>query len=198
MTPRIRLAFHEKPAEEGEPPSDPSSEEPPSGEPPHTVSHDRFAEWDEPATIAAVEAALSTVGSVVRLEANEDFPRKLQQTRPDIVFNIAEGLNGPNREAHVPAMCEFFGVPYTGSDVLTLALALDKRRAKEVFVARGVATAPFTILRGASGRLPEDFGLPAVVKPVHEGSSMGIPERALCETEAQVHARAAEIADAYR
>ena len=197
MTLRIGLAYNEKPAEDGEPPSDPSSEEPPSGEPPHTVSHDRFAEWDEPATIAAVEAALSSVGTVVRLEADEDFPRKLQQARPDIVFNIAEGLNGPNREAHVPAMCEFFGVPYTGSDVLTLALALDKRRAKEVFVARGVATAPFTILRHASDPLPAEVPLPAVVKPVHEGSSMGIPERALCATEAEVRRRAVEIAETY-
>src|SRR6185369_10785055 len=96
---------------------------------------DLYAEWDEPATIAAVEAALATVGSVIRLEANEDFPAKLQAARPDIVFNIAEGFHGPNREAHVPAICEFFDVPYSGSDPFTLSLCLHKARTKQVFVA---------------------------------------------------------------
>ncbi len=194
---RIGLAYNQKPAEDGQPSGEPSDEEPPSGEPPHTLSHDRFAEWDEPATIGAVEAALSSIGSVIRLEADVHFPDRLRQTRPDIVFNIAEGLNGPSREAHVPAMCEFYGVPYTGSDVLTLALALDKRRAKEVFVARGVPTAPFTILHHAADPLPQGFPLPAVVKPVHEGSSMGIPERALCQDAADVRRRTAEIAADY-
>ena len=77
-------------------------------------------------------AALSTVGQVYRLEADESFPARLALLRPDFVFNIAEGLYGPNREGHVPAICEFLGVPYHASDPLTLGLALDKRRAKEV------------------------------------------------------------------
>lgn len=215
---RIGFAYNEKPAESAEPPSSALREgvaeeaEPPSGpaqawvaedsEPPsrpHHSSHDRFAEWDEPETIAAVEAALRRVGSVIRLEADADFPRKLRDTNPDIVFNIAEGLNGPNREAHVPAICEFYGVPYSGSDVLTLALALDKRRAKEVFAARGVPTAPFVALHpDGPSALPAGFPLPAVVKPVHEGSSMGIPERAFCRTPEEVHRRVEEIAETYR
>ncbi len=201
---RIGLAYNQKPTEGAASASGAFREgasedaEPPSSKPPHSPSHDRFAEWDEPATIAAVEAALSRVGTVVRLEADADFPRKLQDASPDIVFNIAEGLNGPNREAHVPAMCEFYGVPYTGSDVLTLALGLDKRRAKEVFQARGVPTAAFvTLLPDAPSSLPPGFPLPAVVKPVHEGSSMGIPERAFCRTPAEVARRVAEIAREY-
>src|ERR1700693_3532549 len=70
------------------------------------IARDEFAEWDSPATIAAVESALSRLGKVVRLEANEDFPERLRQARPDIVFNIAEGFHGVNREDHVPAICE--------------------------------------------------------------------------------------------
>jgi D-alanine-D-alanine ligase len=67
------------------------------------------------------------------------FPDRLRAARPDIVFNIAEGLHGPNREAHVPAICEFYDVPYTGSDPLTLGAGLDKRRSKEAFRGGGVA-----------------------------------------------------------
>src|SRR6266550_5849267 len=48
------------------------------------IARDEFAEWDSPATIAAVESALARLGKVVRLEAKEDFPEKLHQTRPDI------------------------------------------------------------------------------------------------------------------
>src|SRR5687768_16257665 len=87
-------------------------------------ARDEFAEWDRPTTIAAVESALSRFGKVIRLEALEGFPERLRETRPDIVFNIAEGFRGVNREAHVPAICEFFGIPYSGSDPFTLSLCL--------------------------------------------------------------------------
>ena len=93
---------------------------------------DIYAEWDAPETIAAVERALSGLGEVIRLEATPDFPQRLRETRPDIVFNMAEGLSGQNREAHVPAICEFFGVPYSGSDPFTLSLALHKARTKQL------------------------------------------------------------------
>src|SRR4051812_44985334 len=148
---------------------------------------DRFAEWDGPETIDAVADALSACGKVIRLEADDDFPAKLRATRPDIVFNIAEGLHGVNREAHVPAICEFFGIPYSGSDPFTLSLALDKARTKETLAFHGVPTAPFALavspddLRAISRgetRLPAPSSKsPLFIKPVHEGSSKGITER---------------------
>ena len=87
---RIGLAYNEKPDPEAEPPGSPRPID------------DQFAEWDDPSTIAAVAAALAPAGDVIRLEADESFPARLRETTPDIVFNIAEGLHGPNREAHVP------------------------------------------------------------------------------------------------
>jgi D-alanine-D-alanine ligase len=148
---------------------------------------DRFAEWDGPETIDAVANALSACGKVIRLEADDDFPAKLRAARPDIVFNIAEGLHGANREAHVPAICEFFGIPYSGSDPFTLSLSLDKARTKEALAFHGVPTAPFAlavsvedlraIARGET-RLPVPSAKsPLFIKPVHEGSSKGITER---------------------
>jgi D-alanine-D-alanine ligase len=151
-----------------------SEEEPPS-------SRDEFAEWDSPETITAVESALRKIGKVVRLEANEEFPEKLRRTRPDIVFNIAEGLNGVNREAHVPAICEFFGIPYSGSDPFTLSLCLDKARTKETLNFHRIATAPFTVVQ-TTDDLPKAraLPLPLFVKPLHEGSSKGITDKNLC------------------
>src|SRR2546426_8085565 len=134
---RIGLAYNEKP--------DPanSAEEPPS-------TNDAFAEWDDPSTIAAVEQALGLFGSVIRLEADPLFPQKLDRERPDLVFNMAEGLRGQSREALVPAMCEYLNIPYTGSDPLTLGLSLHKARTKEILAYRGVPTAPFACVETAA------------------------------------------------
>src|SRR3954466_903567 len=110
------------------------------------IARDEFAEWDSPVTIAAVETALSKLGKVVRLEATEEFPERLRTIRPDIVFNIAEGFHGVNRESHVPAICEFYGIPYTGSDPFTLSLSLDKARTKETLTFHGIPTPRFAVV----------------------------------------------------
>jgi D-alanine-D-alanine ligase len=149
---------------------------------------DAYAEWDSPETIDAVAHALSAYGDVIRLEATPAFPEQLRAARPDIVFNIAEGLHGPNRESHVPAICEFFDVPYSGSDPFTLSLCLHKARTKEFLSVRGIRTAPFTLiesendladyLAGKPARLPwPSASAPVFLKPVQEGSSKGITER---------------------
>ena len=169
----------------------------------------------------AVERALRRLGQVIRLEANADFPERLRSTRPDIVFNMAEGLRGVNREAHVPAICEFFGIPYSGSDPFTLALCLDKARTKEMLAYHGVPTAPFTVVRNEaeleglvggtrdSGlgtrprrpRVPRPESrvprLPLFVKPVHEGSSKGITEQNYCQTPEEVEAQVAFLLERY-
>jgi D-alanine-D-alanine ligase len=145
------------------------------------IARDEFAEWDSPTTIAAVESALSHLGKVVRLEANDDFPERLRQTRPDIVFNIAEGFYGVNREAHVPAICEFFGIPYSGSDPFTLSLCLDKSRTKETLSYHGIPTPRFAVVeRLADLEKVKGLSLPLFVKPLHEGSSKGITDSNLC------------------
>ncbi len=144
---------------------------------------DVYAEWDAPETIDAVARALATLGEVVRLEADADFPARLRDARPDIVFNIAEGLHGPNREAHVPAICEFYGIPYSGSDPLTLSLCLHKGHTKRMLAAHGIPTADFTLVQSEADleRLASDPRptYPRFVKPVQEGSSKGITERNL-------------------
>jgi D-alanine-D-alanine ligase len=178
------------------------------------TSDDEFAEWDSAETIDAVANALAAFGDVVRLEADADFPQKLRDSRVDIVFNIAEGLRGVNREAHVPAICEFYGIPYSASDPFTLSLCLDKAKTKEVLAYHGVPTARFAVVRGTGdwglGTRQRLFSLdgalrsngnfraespvpspqsPVFVKPIHEGSSKGITEANYCETREQLQAQ---------
>ena len=161
------------------------------------ATDDEFAEWDSSETIRAVERALSKLGEVVRLEANADFAERLRAERPDIVFNMAEGLRGANRESHVPAMCEFFGIPYSGSDPFTLSLCLDKARTKECLTYHDIPTAPFQVVDDASAHRGS-LEFPVFVKPVHEGSSKGITERNYCRTPSEMREQVAFLLERYR
>jgi D-alanine-D-alanine ligase len=111
-------------------------------------SEDLYAEWDDEETIAAVRSALSRKHLVIPVEGNEEAFEKFRKLRPDIVFNMAEGLYGGSREAQIPALLDMLRIPYTGSDPLTLALCLDKSLAKEVL--SGIS--PFSVDRKASLR----------------------------------------------
>ena len=164
------------------------------------IARDEFAEWDSPATIAAVESALSRLGKVVRLEAKEDFPERLRQARPDIVFNIAEGFHGVNREAHVPAICEFYGTPYSGSDPFTLTLCLDKAKTKEALAFHGIPTPRFVLVEKLADlyRVAEKLTLPLFVKPAHEGSSKGITDSNLCRDREQLFRQTEFLLENYR
>lgn len=157
---------------------------------------DTFAEWDDESTIAAVEAALSHAGEVIRLEADPDFPANLREARADIVFNLAEGIGGASRESFVPAFCEFWGIPYTGSDPLALGICLDKARAKEALSHYGIPTPEFQVVK-CPEQVRRSMELPAIVKPLHEGSSKGITQRSLCATWADVKTEVARVVERY-
>jgi D-alanine-D-alanine ligase len=137
---------------------------------------DRFEEFDAPDVPAAVAAALERLGHRARaIEDDERLVGRLRRDRPDFVVNLAEGRSGRGREAIVPSICEHLGIPYTGSDALTLAASLDKDVAKRL-VSPFVEVAPGRVVR-AGEPLPE-VCFPAIVKPVCEGSSKGIRDGA--------------------
>lgn len=164
------------------------------------IARDEFAEWDSPTTIAAVEAALSRLGKVIRLEAREDFPERLRQANPDIVFNIAEGFHGVNRESHVPAICEFYGIPYSGSDPFTLTLCLDKAKTKETLTFHGIPTPRFAVVERVEDlrAVTEQLAFPLFVKPLHEGSSKGITDANLCFDRGHLSRQTAFLLENYK
>lgn len=97
----------------------------------------------------------------------------------DRVFNILHGHNGGGEDGVVQGLLEAFGVPYTGSDVLGSALSMDKIRTKQVWLSLGLPTPLYRII--AADADPQTvrahaaaLGLPVVVKPANEGSSVGI------------------------
>ncbi|RWO62369.1 MAG: ATP-grasp domain-containing protein [Mesorhizobium sp.] len=96
------------------------------------------------------------------------------QARPSgIVFNLAEGIQGEKRETHVAAMLEMAGVPYTGCSPLGIGLTCDKVITKMLIRDQGVPTPNFRVMRRGTESI-DDLRFPVVVKPRHEGCSLGL------------------------
>ncbi|MFH1834575.1 MAG: ATP-grasp domain-containing protein [Methanobacteriota archaeon] len=165
----------------------------PSGEP-----EDFYAECDSSETVNAIKDALtSKEHDVTLIEADENAYEKLRTLKPDIVFNIAEGIRGESRESQIPAMLEMLGIPYTGSGPLTLAVTLDKAKTKEVLSYYGIPNPRFKVYDKPP--LSENgFPLPAIVKPVSEGSSKGIFEDSVVDTHDELSERVLQRLETYR
>jgi D-alanine-D-alanine ligase len=155
------------------------------------LPEDAFEEYDLPETVEALAAAIGSQGhDVVRLGGGHNFLVNVLTGKPDLVFNIAEGRgNYRSREAQVPSVLEMLGIPYSGSDPLTLAVALEKPLTKELVERVGVATPRCRVV--SSGTQMEqldwsDFTFPVFVKPAHEGSSKGIRSASRVENLAEL------------
>ncbi|MBI3189724.1 MAG: D-alanine--D-alanine ligase [Ignavibacteriales bacterium] len=160
--------------------------------------NDKYAEWDSWETIHAVELALAEQHDVTLIEADVDAYQKLLDTQPDIVFNIAEGMNGVSREAQIPAMLEYIGIPYSGSDPLTLAICLDKSRAKEILSFYHINNAKFQVLNSVSELSTCSVSTPCMVKPLHEGSSKGIYDSSLAKNQANLFKEVETVTSIYQ
>jgi D-alanine-D-alanine ligase len=156
---------------------------------------DREAEYDAPETIQSITRAIESHGhEVVPLEATPEFPRVLQKSNVDVVFNIAEGMVGRSREAQIPSLCELLGIPYTGSDSATLSICLDKALAKRLLV--DVDTPAFQVLVTGREKL-RPLRYPVIVKPNQEGTSKGISGKSVCDDEGRLREVARELIDRY-
>jgi len=91
--------------------------------------------------------------------------------RPDIAFLAVHGTNA--EDGAIQGLLELLHIPYTGSDILSSAIAMDKERAKEVLRAHGLPV-PQGVLVRRGGDLPASVSLPAIVKPNAQGSTVGV------------------------
>jgi D-alanine-D-alanine ligase len=100
----------------------------------------------------------------------------LAQKKVDRVFNILHGNRGGGEDGVLQGLLDAFGVPYTGSGVLGSALSMDKIRTKQVWLSLGLPTPRHVALPpGADVRAAAlSLGLPVIVKPACEGSSVGV------------------------
>ena len=158
---------------------------------------DADAEFEPEETVEILEEALVRLGHTpVRVGSAYDLLYRINASYPegflaaktglrrrgaeilgcDSVINIAEGVYGRNREAYTPVLLDMLGVPYLGSDALTLSLTLDKAWTKNLATNWGISTPPFVVFSDVSDvieeRIPRPY--PLFAKPRYEGSSKGI------------------------
>ena len=151
------------------------------------MSPDRWDDLDSEETIQAIMQAIASGGhDVTFLEGDASLFETLPRVKPDICFNICEGHHGDGREAHVPAILEMLRIPYTGSQVLTLALALDKPMTKRVLTYHGLPTPPFQVFERVSEPLDPQLSFPVFVKPSREGTGMGVSADSIARDEDQL------------
>lgn len=166
---------------------------------PPDVPPDAGADFDYIETINHIRAAIETDGHwTMFLPADGNLPYALKTAKPDICFNIAEGLWGDAREAHVPALLEMLRIPYTGSRVQTNAISLDKTLTKRIWRDRRLPVAPFQEFYTGDEPLRSELRFPLFVKPAREGTGMGVDKNAIVNTEAELRERAKYVIGMYR
>lgn len=162
-------------------------------------AEDRFAEFEPESTIEVMEAAIRHAGhEPVRLGG----PLTILKTRPDVdlVWNISEGYGTRNREAWGPALLEMYGIPFLGSDGLTLSVSLDKRLTKMVAESVGIPVpgTPYSVLGEKSFGSRSTAHGPRLVKPRYEGTAKGLSAASIVETEDELNAAVARIHELYK
>ncbi len=158
------------------------------------------AEFDRPDTIDSIGSALNELGyETVRIgHVHALLAAVSRGERWDLVFNIAEGLEGVSREAQVPAILDTCGIAYTFSDPLTATLTLHKAMTKRVLRDLGLPTAPFAVIESLEDLRFFDLPFPVFVKPLAEGTAKGIDARSKVDSPAALKSAVERVLDEFK
>ncbi len=121
----------------------------------------------------AVAAGLRRAGfEVVEIDARRDADQRIRDAGVEAVYIALHGRFG--EDGTVQGMLEMMGIPYTGASVTASAIAMDKALTRDLLGAGGVTVAQGVVIEDGERALPAGFEPPVVVKPVNEGSSVGV------------------------
>jgi D-alanine-D-alanine ligase len=120
-----------------------------------------------------VAKALESRGHrVTRIDMERDVALRLAETAPDVVFNALHGV--PGEDGTVQGMMDLMGIPYTHSGLATSVIAIDKELTKHALVPHGIPMPGGRIVRSEEIYRGDPLPRPYVLKPVNEGSSVGV------------------------
>ncbi len=165
-----------------------------------TKPADYFSEFDSEDTINAIISALQKKGHTVN-PIDVDSPALFsyfRKNRVDMVFNIAEGKRGKFRESEVPAILDYFNIPYTGSNTFALALALNKALTKKILKVENIPTPSSQVFVKGNEELDPSLKFPLIAKPNREGSAKGISASNVVDTKEALYKKIQEIMEEYK
>jgi D-alanine-D-alanine ligase len=163
------------------------------------MAADQWDDLDSEKTAIALVEAIRAGGHICEfLEGDLTIFDSLRSYKPDICFNICEGHFGDARESHIPSILEMMRIPYTGSKVLTLALALDKPMTKRVIAFHNLPTPDFQTFERVNEPLSPEMKFPLFVKPSREGTGMGVSRNSIVYNEEEMREQISLIIDKYK
>jgi D-alanine-D-alanine ligase len=159
---------------------------------------DQWDDLDSEKTIDALVNAIRSGGYECEfLEGDITLLDTVRKYKPDICFNICEAHFGDAREAQVPALLEMLRIPYTGSKVLSLALALDKPMTKRILHWHELPTPDFQSFESPDEAIGDSLRYPLFVKPSREGTGMGVSAKSVVHNERELREQVAYITQKY-
>ncbi len=159
---------------------------------------DQWDDLDSEKTIQSLLEAVRSGGHTCEfLEGDITLIDAVRKYQPDICFNICEGHFGDSREAQVPAILEKLQIPYTGSQVLALALTLDKPMTKRVLAYHDLPSPEFQTFERVNEPLDEKLTFPLFVKPSREGTGMGVSLKSIVHDEKELQEQVGQIIERY-
>ena len=165
---------------------------------PEDVPPGAFVDFDHIETVNAIRAAIETDGhETCFIQADSNLPYALRDEKPDICFNLSEGLGGDAREAQTPALLEMLRIPYTASRVLANGISLDKTLTKRIWRDKRLPVSPFDEFITGDEPLRSDLKFPLFVKPACSGTGLGVDLHAIANNEKELRERAKFIIHSY-
>lgn len=129
---------------------------------------------------------------------------ELRNDTPDLIFNLCESLDGdPTQEMNIASLFELLKIPYTGSRALTLGIALNKWRVKEILNFYGIPTAAHYVCSNSTDYMSDGYSrlrdkFPLIVKPSREDASIGIENKSVVYNNSELKQRIEYILDEHR
>lgn len=178
-----------------------------SGKPPEELAEADFESiLNKREDVTAVKQSLKELGLNIRTLAlrriTSKFTAQFEEINPDFVFNLCETLYNHEHKAlaemYVAGWLELMKIPYTGSSPISLVLALNKMRCKQIMRAAGLPVAPSVLIDVGEKPNLDAITPPFIVKPVREDGSFGITKDSVVKTQKEAEEQIALIHETYK
>lgn len=145
-------------------------------------------------TVEAIKFALENKNhEVIMIPADIDMLTRIKNENVDVIFNACTGIRTKKEQANVVGMLELLDIPFVGSSLSSHIFGLHKEISKVLFRKMGIPTPNSQLFYNADMKLDGNLRFPLIVKPEHEGSSLGIDEKSVVYNEITLYEKVREV-----
>lgn len=150
-------------------------------------------------TNTSLEKAITELGhEAILVPGNFDLLNRIMEVNPDVIFNNCTGITDKSTQPQIAGMLELTNIPFTGSSQTAHTLALYKPLAKQVLSFNDIPTPSFTVINHVEEEFPDLPPFPVIIKPEHEGSSIGISEKSIAYSSEEAKKTTKSVINEYK